>query len=966
MSTISLFGKQFLAIGVALTIAAAAAEAQEKKAAPRFSKEDRLFTLKVQPLLAEKCNGCHGNDPEDIDGDYNLMTRKGLLAGGDTFGDQVMVVGDASQSFFMEAIRWEDPDFEMPPKKNDRLTEEEVALVEEWINAGAVWPSDETMLAIREENARKAVTEDGVIIKTSGGLGDDWTFRRYKPEDIWAFQPVVKPDVPGANQTGLSDGANPVDSFIHAKLKKAEVKPAPQADGMVLLRRATYSLTGLPPTPGETAQFTKAWNANSKQAWSELVDRLLDSPNYGERWAQHWLDVARYADTGGMSNDYERSNAWRYRDYVIRAFNEDKPYNDFIIEQLAGDELADLSVAERKGKDEVHATRLKGDYSPEEAELIVATGFLRMGPWDNAMVKQPEARQIYLDDVVNSVGQTFLATTMRCVKCHDHKFDPIPTKDYYRMYSVFASTQMAERKVPFLEGENTDRLEVVEGFTRQMLEYAVGEKNKLVAKRENAARDWYKENNLPYYNQVDRRGMDDEVKPPRHVGLNITEQGQLKVREQDEWIWNRRLQRSQPMANSVYSGTKKNNNGRSLTIDEKQDVKWRPENFIYAGGALEAPGDPVTPGVLSALGVPIEGASDKDPWAVTEDINGRRLAFAKWVADERNPLTARAFVNRVWQQHFGQAIAGNPTNFGASGKKPTNPELLDWLAADFVENGWTLKRLHRLIMMSDTYMQASHHPEREYIANSDPENQLLAYFPTRRLTAEEMRDSFLAITGELEEARGGFPINPEINMEVALQPRMIQFSLAPAYQPDPTPQQRNRRTIYAYRVRGMADPFLELFNQPNPNDACEIRDEAAVSPQAFTLLNSDIITDRSIAFAKSLKEQANDPEEQINRAFLRALGRPADTVEKKRFSEYFAEMVEYHQGVTPEIRDYPTRITRSLVEEFSGEIFEYEEILPQFENYQPDLKAYQVDAETRALADVCLLLFNANEFSYVY
>ena len=229
-----------------------------------------------------------------------------------------------------------------------------------------------------------------------------------------------------------------------------------------------------------------------------------------------------------------------------------------------------------------------------------------------------------------------------------------------------------------------------------------------------------------------------------------------------------------------------------------------------------------------------------------------------------------------------------------------------------------------------------------------------------------MRDSFLAITGELEEARGGFPINPEINMEVALQPRMIQFSLAPAYQPDPTPQQRNRRTIYAYRVRGMADPFLELFNQPNPNDACEIRDEAAVSPQAFTLLNSDIITDRSIVFAKSLKEQANDPEEQINRAFLRALGRPADTVEKKRFSEYFAEMVEYHQGVTPEIRDYPTRITRSLVEEFSGEIFEYEEILPQFENYQPDLKAYQVDAETRALADVCLLLFNANEFSYVY
>jgi hypothetical protein len=218
----------------------------------------------------------------------------------------------------------------------------------------------------------------------------------------------------------------------------------------------------------------------------------------------------------------------------------------------------------------------------------------------------------------------------------------------------------------------------------------------------------------------------------------------------------------------------------------------------------------------------------------------------------------------------------------------------------------------------------------------------------------------------LEDARGGLPINPEINMEVALQPRMIQFSLAPAYQPDPTPEQRNRRTIYSYRSRGMADPFLELFNQPNPNDACEMRDDAAVSPQAFTLLNSDIITDRSIAFAKSIKEQASDPKEQINRAFVRALGRSADVIEMKQLSGYLSEMVDYHQQVTPETPKYPTKITRSLVEELSGQIFEYEEILPNFEDYQADLKASDVDAETRALADVCLLLFNTNEFSYIY
>ncbi len=931
-----------------------------------ISAGDRLFTLKVQPLLSEKCNGCHGDDPEDIDGDYDMLTRKALLAGGDTFGEEVMIVGDAKTSFFMEAVRWEDPDFEMPPKENDRLTEEEIGYIAKWIDAGAPWPEESVQLTIRESNAKKEVTKDGVIVTTSGGLGDDWTFRRYQPEEIWAFLPVVNHPVPSTDQTGLSEGANPVDSFIHAKLKEAEFEAAPKADAMTLLRRATYDLTGLPPTPGQTAQFKKEWDANSDGAWEALVDRLLESPDYGERWAQHWLDVARYADTGGMSNDYERSNAWRYRDYVIRAFNEDKPYNEFIIEQLAGDELADLSVAKRLGENKVHATRMSGKYTAQEAEQLVATGFLRMGPYDDAMVKKPEARQIYLDDVVNSVGQTFLSTTMRCFKCHDHKFDPLPTKDYYRMYSAFATTQMAERKVPFLEEENLNGLEETGDFTQGMLDFAQKEKNKLTGKSEDAARKWFEEHNLEYLNQADRKSLPDEVKPPRHVGLSIVEQGQLKVREQDDWIWTRRLDRSQPKAQSVYSGRVGKGNARGLQVAENPNKGEEIESFIYTGGSLEAPGDSVTPGVLSALGVPVKEAGKEDAFALPTNEKGRRLALAYWIADAKNPLTARSFVNRVWQQHFGQAIAGNPNNFGVSGKKPTHPELLDWLASDFVENGWTLKRLHRLIMTSEAYRQASHHPERDYMAAKDPDNALLAFFPTRRLTAEEIRDSLLAITGELEEERGGLPVNPEINMEVALQPRMIQFSLAPAYQAHPTPEQRNRRTIYAYRVRGMADPFLELFNQPNPNDACEMRDSAAVSPQAFTLLNSDVITDRSIAFAKSLKDHSSDAGEQINEAFTRAIGRPAASGEMTRLTRYVEDMTAYHQDVTPESPEYPTEITRSLVEEFSGEIFEYEEILPYFENYEPDLKAADVDAETRALADLCILLFNSNEFAYVY
>lgn len=942
--------------------------------ADEFREEDRHFTLRVQPLLSEKCNGCHGDDPEKIKGGLNMLTREDLIRGGEEWGDEVLVPGDAKKSFLIETVKWADPDWEMPPKENDRLTKEQIADLEKWIEDGVAWPEESVQLAIRKAAAEEAVTEEGMIVQTSGGLGDEWTYRRYNPEDLWAFQKLVRPDVPQPNPTVLNDGShpvssNPVDAFLEAKWAESGVKPAAQASPGTLIRRATLDLTGLPPTAEEIDHFQKSWEKNSEAAWSELIDRLLVSPRYGERWAQHWLDVARYADTGGMSNDYERSNAWRYRDYVIRAFNEDKPYDEFVLEQLAGDELADRSLRERlQGDYQAYVKgRQEGNYLPEEAEKIIATGFLRMGPWDPAMVKREEARQLYLDDVVNSVGQTFLSTTMRCFKCHDHKFDPLPTRDYYRFYAAFAGTQMAERAVPFLPEENRDGFEESREMSKELLDFARAEVKTLTNKREKAARAWFQENGLDYVSHADRKELPDHVKPPRHVGLSVEEQGQLKVREQDVWIWERRLDRYEPLAQTVYNGPDpKFLNARKLRMSGNPNINWRPESHILTGGALEAKGEAVTPGVLSALGVPVQGASEDDPYQIPDAIEGRRLALAQWIAHPENPLTARSFVNRVWQQHFGQALAGNPNNFGVKGKKPTHPELLDWLAADFVENGWTLKRLHRLIMTSRAYRLAAEHPRREYLAAEDPENQWLAYFPTRRLTAEEIRDSLLAITGELETDAGGLPIKPEINMEVALQPRMIQFSLAPAYQPDPIPERRNRRTIYAYRVRGMADPFLELFNQPNPNDSCEVRDSAAVSPQAFTLLNSDQITDRSIAFAKSLREEATDLETQIGNAFRRTLGRAPDGIEKKRLGRYVREMTDYHRGVEPEAPVYPTEITRSLVEEFSGDTFEYEEILPAFRNYQPDLKARDVDAETRALADLCLLLFNANEFVYVY
>tara|TARA_B100000212_G_scaffold335792_1_gene308249 strand:- start:23156 stop:24127 length:972 start_codon:yes stop_codon:yes gene_type:complete len=323
-------------------------------------------------------------------------------------------------------------------------------------------------------------------------------------------------------------------------------------------------------------------------------------------------------------------------------------------------------------------------------------------------------------------------------------------------------------------------------------------------------------------------------------------------------------------------------------------------------------------------------------------------------------------VNRIWQHHFGKPLAANPNNFGAKGEKPTHPDLIDWLAAEFVDGGWKIKRMHKLIMLSDTYKQSTIHPAREKLETVDPSNDLLVSFPPRRLTAEEIRDGMLKITGELNTELGGLPVMPEINMEVALQPRMIQFSIAPAHQPFPKPEQRNRRSVYAYRARGQADPFLEIFNQPNSNDSCEIRDDASVSPQAFTLLNSDLVTDRSIAFAVRLIREEKSFSKRVSRAFELALSRSPTKEEQMHMLDYVENMRDYHKEHKPVPVTYPTKITRSLVEEFSGKPFEYEEILPAFENYVPDKKATDVDADTRALADLCLVLFNTNEFVHVY
>ncbi|MFQ5730389.1 MAG: PSD1 and planctomycete cytochrome C domain-containing protein [Planctomycetaceae bacterium] len=911
--------------------------ADENRNAGR-ARAEKLFTLKVLPLLKSKCCACHGANAKDVKGEFDVRSRAALLKGGES-GKAAILPGQPAKSPLYRAVKWQG--LEMPPKKNDRLNAKQVEWIRRWIAAGAPWPDEKRRRELLKSEWSQPATRDGVLVRTSGGLSGEWTYRRYKPSHLWAFRPVREPAVPK-----IAGASHPVDAFVRRRLAAAGLKPAPRADRRALIRRATFDLLGLPPTPVQIESFL---NDSSPDAWPKLIERLLASPAYGEKWGQHWLDVTRYADTSGLSNDWERSNAWRYRDYVVRSFNADKPFNRFILEQIAGDEL-----------------------KPGDSEMRIAVGYLRMGPWEHTgMVPESVSRQQYLDDVVNAVGQTFLSLPLRCAKCHDHKFDPIPTRDYYRVYAAFATTQPVERPAAFLKSENRKRFAEGRKRLQKLVAWAEADVAKINAKEARAGREWAKRKGIPFVPRTFKNNdVPENRKPPRHIGLSYQDQGFFKVRRQDARIWARRLERYRPLAQSVYSGGFVRQNSQRLRIPEKprerKQAQLLPRSHIYRGGNVNSPLDRVSPGVLSAVPNHPANSDATDPWRLPGGMSGRRLALARWIADTNNPLTTRSIVNRIWQHHFGVGIAANANNFGNTGAMPTHPRLLDWLAARFVKDGWSVKKMHRLIMTSQTYQQSCRHPQIEAVKNADPSGTLLARFRPRRLTAEELRDGMLAVTGELNREVGGLPIFPEINREVALAPRMLQSSLAPAYQPSRTPAERNRRSIYVYRCRGLADPLSNVFNKPTSNDSCERRDSSSVTPQVFALMNSDAATKRSLAFALRLEKERTTASERIDRAVRLAFGRKPTKAEQRTLGNYLQTMIAYHRRHPPKAKQPPTKITRSVVEEMSGLAFDYVERLDLYENYVPDPQPSKVSAETRALADVCLVLLNANEFLYVY
>ena len=847
---------------------------------------DMLFAHKILPMFKAKCLACHGEDPKKIKGDFDMRTYSGLLRGGESEEPSVVPGKPLRSPLYMAVKRDHEDQWEpMPPKENDKLSTEQTDHIRNWIEGGAPWPGPERLSKLLKEKDPWSA-EGSVRVKTSGGLSEAWTNRKYEESKLWAYQPISKPN--------LRTNDHPVDALIRARSPEG-LSIALSAEALTLIRRVTFDLTGLPPKPREVQAFKIAWEKDKDKAWEDLIDQLLLSPHYGEQMARHWLDVVRYADSAGFSNDYPRPHAWRYRDYVVRSFNNDKPYDQFVREQIAGDEI-----------------------KPEDPDHIIATGFLRMGPWEHtAMSVKAVTRQQYLDDVVNSVGVTFLANELRCAKCHDHKFDPIPTRDYYRMQAIFAPVTFSERKLPWQDFEN--RIGIKKDHERYQ---------RLI--KEKGIRSI---TSLP---EADRpvSQFDKESERAGHSKVNNKRRQQL----------NYQLKRANPSVFSVINGA--------------------PDKIhILKGGSIESPQGEVSPGVLSLF----EGSEELV--SLTNNKNGRRKELAKWITSKNNPLTARVIVNRIWQWHFGQGLAGNPNNFGGTGKLPTHPELLDWLAATLIESGWSVKKIHWYILTSATYQRSASHPDPRALARLDPENISYASFKPRKLTAEELRDSMLAVSGELNLVLGGIPSHPEINEEVAMQPRHIMGSVGPAYQADPLPSQRNRRTLYAERIRTLADPMLEVFNKPGPDLSCERRETATIAPQAFTMLNSPIIRSRALAFAARLqKERPGNINEQVRRAFRLTYHRMPHDSEMKMSLEYLANSKKEHEANQQERVELPKYVVRQMVEEMTGQAFWWVEDLDIYAgpDYVPDLKPWNVGSDTRALGDLCLVLFNSNEFIYIY
>ncbi len=662
-----------------------------------------------------------------------------------------------------------------------------------------------------------------VLLALSGAAqgGEDETFT---PEEKghWAWKAPVRPPVPRVRGAGWV--RNPVDVFVAARREAAGLPPAAPAGREQLIRRATFALIGLPPTPQEIDAFVED---PSPDAWEKAIDRLLSSPAYGERWGRHWLDLARFAESNGFEFDEARPDAWRYRDYVIRAFNEDSPYDRFALEQLAADELF-----------------------PGDREALVATGFNLLGPDMTDAADQAERRQNTLNDMTDTAALVFLGLTVGCARCHDHKFEPISQRDYYRLQAFFTPAQF-----------RLD-LPIAADAERAAHEKALGRYNERVAPLREAVARLEAPARQKLYEQKLARLSDDAraahrtpaarrtaaqketvAKTARLLVVNPLEV--LRALGKEDAARHRELQEQLRAFDSL----------RPAPLPVAMGLRDGPaaRTFVLERGARGSPGDEVRPGFPAIL---LPGHKEAP-------ATGRRAALARWVAARDNPLTARVLVNRLWQHHFGRGLVPTPSDFGTRGDRPTHPELLDWLAVEFMESGWSVKRMHRLLLTSATYVQSSR--AAPGVRTRDPDNALLARKGLVRLEGEIIRDALLALGGRLDRRMGGPGVFPPLPAEMAKG-----FT---GWKASPDPRDHGRRSVYVFARRNLRFPFLEAFDAPDSNLSCPKRERSTTAPQALALLNAEDVAAAARGLAARLERAAGSADERIALAYRLVLGR---------------------------------------------------------------------------------------------
>ena len=786
--------------------------------AAQMTRGVALFNREVGRLLAEHCVQCHGGE-KGAKGDLDLATRELLLKGGEN--GPAVVPGKSAASLLMKSIRHEDADLKMP-KKKDKLPDAAIAKIAEWIDLGAPYG--------------KPLVEGKVVRDRSKVTGED--------RQWWSFQPLTQPQPPAV--ANASWCRTTVDRFVLAKLAAKGLAPSPPAAQRTLIRRAYFDLIGLPPTPEQIDRFLAD---TSPGAYEKVLDELLASPHHGERWGRHWLDLARYAESHGYEQDYDRPNAWHYRDYVIRALNADRPFDEFVRWQIAGDELA-----------------------PDQVEAWKATGFLAAGTHATQITANQAEKERYdeLDDMAATIGTSMLGLTVGCARCHDHKFDPIPIRDYYRLVATFTKTVRSDYELVL----NADKFPPVKAAWE--------------AKRAEltAARDRCEKEQLPArLTEWEQRGETGTKLPAdAQAALVVAAPQRTEAQRAALLKWYRGQDADWKKVEATvtaHAATEPkpekvkaliSSEGVPAVRNHTQGPDFYAQTFFLGRGDLNKKEGEATPGFLQIL-----STAPEQRWLAAPPAGartpGHRASLARWLTDSEagaGQMVARVIVNRLWQHHFGRGIVATPSDFGAQGEKPTHPELLDWLAGELIRGGWKLKPLHKLMMTSAAYLQSAEIGEGSAeIAQAravDPNNTLVWRYSHRRLEGEVIRDSILAVTG-------------------ALDPKL--------FGPGTLDSAMKRRSIYFQIKRSRLPPMMITFDAPDTLNGLGLRSSTTVAPQALLLMNNEQIRSSSRAWAKALAAQPAT--EAVKHAYLTALGRPPTDDELAMTGEFLRTQTESYK-----------------------------------------------------------------------